>query len=226
MHTPRVARRSVIGAVFAAIVLASSPAAAGCGTVVPGSARPHGWSLSRMTAALAQFSTSGNDPAFAPSTPFQVLYAAPGSFVTVPDGCGLDQSGSNTFTVDAGRQYFVPVQNIDDSPPVIGTFPTTHAGAVQYFFDPAQIGGHDFAITIDGHRAALGADHLAGPVATPPLPDGGGTHIITLGTFLAPMRPGTHTISLSGVISGAALQPAFGVCSVAIDFVYTVHVRR
>ena len=55
----------------------------------------------------------------------------------------------------------------------------------------------------------MGTGHLAGPVTTPPLPDGGGIHIITLSVFLSPMPPGTHTITIRGGLFGDAIAATY-----------------
>ena len=44
------------------------------GVVLPASATPSGYSLQDMAAEMALFSTSGNDPAYYPVTPFQIIY--------------------------------------------------------------------------------------------------------------------------------------------------------
>ena len=54
------------------LVAASSALA---GAVPPATAKPHGWSLTRMADVIALFSTSGNNTAYYPKTPFQILYA-------------------------------------------------------------------------------------------------------------------------------------------------------
>ena len=46
----------------------------------------------------------------------------------------------------------------------------------------------------------LPPSYLSGLI-TQPLPDGG-THIITLGVFLQPLSPGTHTVSINITLSG------------------------
>lgn len=205
------------------IVTAQTAGAAGGGAVLAGNARPHGYTLSQMAALTAPFTFSGNDPSLLPATPFQVLYIDPSTSGGFPDGCGFVSTGTNTITVAPGKSFYVPLINIDDAPPVIGTFPTTAAAAQSYFFDASQLGGRDFQIDLDGHTTALGGSYLSGPVETPPLADGG-THVVTLGAFMAPMTPGTHTVTLTGGLFGAAIMPALGVCSFGIDYTYTVNV--
>jgi hypothetical protein len=219
----RIARRAAAMTIVAVVVaLMSWPAYANTNVLPPG-AQPHGTSRTQMAQALAPFTFSGNDSALLPETPFQVLYGDPATIAFTPDGSGVVESGSNAFTVQPGMSFFVPVFNVDDSPPVIGTFPTTTAGAQRYLFDPAQLGGRDFQIVIDGTTTPLGPSYVAGPVTTAPLPDGGGTHAITLGAFLSPLTPGTHTVTIGGGIFGA-LVPTIGVDFLRISFTYQITV--
>jgi len=219
-------RLVVVGALALSGALLVTPAQAeGGGVVLPANATPHGLSRSDLTKELALFSTSGNNAAFFPDTPFQVLYGDPATIAFTPEGSGFVESGSNTFAVRPGTVSFVPVFNVDDSPPVIGSFPNTNDQAKQYFLDPSQVGGRDFTVTVDGATTPLGAAYVAGPVTTPPLLDGGGTHMITLGAFLAPLPPGRHTISIGGGVFGAALQPAVGISFLRQSFTYTVDVN-
>ena len=67
------AAAGVLSSAMAASALATSSA------VLPPAAKPFGWSLERMTGALAVFTASGNNPAFYPDTPFQVLYVRDGA---------------------------------------------------------------------------------------------------------------------------------------------------
>ena len=218
-------RLAVVGALALSGASVATPAQARSGGVVlPASARPHGFSLGDMTEELALFSTSGNNGAL-PDTPFQVLYGDPATIAFTSEGSGLVESGSNTFAVRPGTLSFVPVFNVDDSPPVIGSFPTSNDHAKQYFLDPSQLGGRDFAVTVDGTRTPLGASYVAGPVTTPPLGDGGGTHMVTLGAFLAPLPPGHHTVSIGGGVFGAALLPAVGISFLRQSFTYAVDVN-
>jgi hypothetical protein len=96
---------------------------------------------------------------------------------------------------------------VDDSPPFpfpsFGTiFPTTARAALDFFFNPDQMGAQNCVITVDCRSSAVGPEFLAGPVTTQPLPDGGGTHIIFLAVFLTPMSVGLHTVSISGQFEG------------------------
>jgi hypothetical protein len=205
----------LVGVVGGPAVLAAG------GQVLPPRARPHGYSLSDMTSELALFTTSGNQLEL-PDTPFQVLYTA--GFDAQPDGSGLFVTGTNSFDVRPGTTLFVPIQNATDSPPVAGVFPTTNDEAKRYFFERSQLGGRDYEIVVDGRTTPLGRGHVAGPVTTPPLPDGGGTHIVTLGVFLSPLPPGTHTVTISGGLFGDAIGATYPFTFLREEFTYTVNV--
>ena len=149
--------RSALVVVMAAVVVSVSAPAYASGNVLPAAAQPNGVSRADMAQALAVFTISGNDSAFLPQTPSQVLYGDPSTVAFTPDGSGLVETGTNAFTVHPGTLFFVPVFNVDDSPPVIGTFPTTNAEAQEYFFDPAGLGGRDFNVVVDGTTTCFGA---------------------------------------------------------------------
>jgi hypothetical protein len=244
-------RRSAIVALLALLVFllwgGQAPTAAasggrhGGGAVLPPSAEPLGYSRADMTRLLAQFTSFGNDPQYYPDTPFQVLYVDPSRFepplvVTRsfqpcprPDSpaCGLlftqSEPPSNTFVVAPGTLFFVPVDNANDSLPIAGTFPTTERGAKRYVFEPRQLGGKDFSISVDGDRVRLGPAYVAGPVETPPLPDDG-SHMITIGAFLGPLPPGVHTVRITGGYYGRAIRETYDVAFIALDFTYQVTV--
>ncbi len=203
----------------------SAPAVhAGGGNILPPTARPHGYTLADLAADVALFTTSFNDPQFYPDTPFQVLFADPSTISYNVVGSALVESGSNTITVRPGTPFYLPLFNVDDSPPAVGTFPTTAAGAASYVFDPRQLGLEDVTVVVDGKATSIGAAYLVGPVVTPPLNDGGGTHMITLGVFLSPLSVGTHTVSFSGQYAGDLVAPAIGFPVLGGAFTYTVEV--
>ena len=168
-----------------------------------------------MTAAMALFSTSGNNAAYYPASPFQILYVKP--------------VGPSSFLVRPGTYFFVPIWNADDSQPIVGEWPTTHSETIPYFFDPSQVGGRDFAIAVDGQTTAIGSGYLAGPVITPTLLDCAppdiacGNHIVTLGAFLHPLAPGTHTVRIQGGVFGAQVLATYGQ-SFTEDITYDVTV--
>lgn len=190
--------------------------------VFPPNADPAGYSLERMAAEHALFTSSGNDPAYYPQTPFQVLFAS--SLDAQPEGAGLVVTGENTFAVQRHTRFYLPILHVNDSPPVIGTFPSAPGpAATRYFFGPRQVGAEPAVVTIDGETTTLGRPYLAGPVQTPPLFDGG-NHIMTLGAFLKPLKRGTHTIHASGNVAGDAFSQTFGLAFLRFEFTYTVTV--
>jgi hypothetical protein len=143
------------------------------GHVMPPTAKPKGFSLGDMALENAQFTTSGNKPAFFPATPFQILYYDPQSLISTPvEGGGLLATGSNTFHVPTGTFFYVPIINVDDSLPVIGSFPTSPSMVPGYWFGSSQVGGSQF-IEVDGQTTSLGVSYVVGPITTLPLQDGG-----------------------------------------------------
>jgi hypothetical protein len=94
---------------------------------------------------------------------------------------------------------------VSSAPSLRGPVPDPRRGCgaaadrpVPYFFGDVQYGARGWQIIVDGKRKPIGSGYLAGPVTTPPLPDGGGTHMITLGAFLHPLRPETYTVRVNG----------------------------
>ena len=158
----------------------------GGGNVMPPTATPAGYSLEDMAEELAYFDTSYNDPGLYPDTPFQILYTG---------------GPTNTFTVNAGTRFFVPVFWIDDSFPIIGDFPDDEDDIPHYVFGREQLGAHHMQIVVDGKTTTLGADYAAGAHA-PGLLDGGGSNIIQIGAFLTPLTKGTHTVIIRGTLDG------------------------
>ena len=116
--TRRVTRAaSAFTLLFALAVASAAPASSGGSGVLPASAKPHGYSLTDMAAAVTPFSLSGNDPAAYPDTPFQILHVDDIAFVEV--GGGLVATGTSSFTVRPGTPLYVPILNGSDQPPVI-----------------------------------------------------------------------------------------------------------
>src|SRR5207248_2976000 len=154
----------------------ATTAMAGSGNVMPPSAQPHGYSLTDMASAVANFSISGNNLAFYPNTPFQIIYNRPG----------------RTFTVKPGTPLYLKFFFIDDSPPVIGDWPADESEAADYVFGEDQLGGHDLQVVVDGNVSSLDdPGYIGGPVATPNSPDGS-AHLIQIGAFVTPLNKGTH----------------------------------
>jgi hypothetical protein len=210
------------GILFAVIMIAPGlmPWAAfadGGGEVLPPRAKPHGYSLTDMASAIALFSTSGNSSQYYPDTPFQILYEDTSTIVVTPVNGGVKVTGSNSFTVASGTQFFVAVYYADDSPPFTPPFPTDPSTAAAYVFDVNGV--KDLEIVVDGEGTCLGPDYVAGPVTTAPLLDGGGTHFISVGAFLTPLSVGKHTVAIKGtIVSGGSFQK--------VVFTYKVEVVR
>lgn len=198
----------------------------GAGHVLPAGARPLGYSLRDMTKKVALFTTSGNDLTHYPDTPFQILYTAGVPHLEESNG-GLIATGKNAFPVRKGTRFYVPLQNADDSPEILGMWPTSAAGARHYFFDHDQLGGKDYKVILDGKATKLGQDYLSGPVTVASLGDGDGTHIITLGAFIEGFGKGVHTVRIVGRLAGDLIPPALGGKKfLGIDFIYTVTVTH
>ena len=179
-----------------------------------------------MAGATALFNTSGGDPSQYPNTPFQILYYNPAKLTVTQVNGGQVAVGTNQFTVKPGTPFYVPLAFVDDSPPIVGgTFPTTPQAAADYMFSHDLNGLGNLQIVVDGHATSIGAAYTSALVHTPPLPDGGGTHIITVGAFLSPMSPGAHTVTISGAFSGVAFQQATGLAFEQFAFTYTVTVQ-
>ena len=185
-------------------------AGGGGGPVLPASATPSGYSLEDMAAELALFSTSGNDLKHYPETPFQILYI----------------SDTNTFTVPAGTRFFVPVFFVDDSPPILGTFPDDVDDIAAYVFGADQLGGYDMQIVVDGEATTLGPAYLGSThVGGAGLLDGGGHNFIQLGGFLTPLTPGKHTVTIIANFDGAVINELFGQ-GITLEATYTVNVTK
>jgi hypothetical protein len=186
---------------------------------------PLGFSLSHMAQRTAVFSASGNAPAHYPDTPFVVLHVSGEDrhLDPTPDG-GLALGGTSQFAVDESTPVYVPIFSVDDSPPVLGSFPDDEASALDYFFSPTQV-GCAFELLVDGelYDSSALVPYLAGPVGTQPLPDGGGTHMLSLGVFLAPLGRGEHIIEIRGSASGDAVRRT-GIGYMSEDFFYVVNV--
>jgi hypothetical protein len=219
------------------------------GKVLSSDVKPYGYSLDDIARAMALFSSSSNVQHY-PTTPFQLLFTDPNtapttSTVTCPDGGqGTFLVAANTFPVTAGVAFFVPLFFVDDTPPVLGVFPTQKSQAADYFFGATQYGGRDMEIIVDGRSTAVGADFLGGPVETPPLLDAlsasfcqqnsipgcgkAGTHFMQLGAFIAPMSVGVHTAEIKGQLGNSTLfsntfAPFYGSC-LQEDITYKVKV--
>ena len=207
MSTPRNFRRVVIASMLLVASLAGSAFAAD-GRVLPANAKPSGFSLEKMAQLMALFDTSGNDLAYYPDTPFQLLYL----------------NATNTFAVHRGTTLFVPLIFITDSPPVLGDFPDGEKDVEDYVYDETELGADLFEIVVDGKATSLSADYIAGPVHQPGLLDGGGSHMIQVGAFISPLGKGTHTVTIRATLDGEAVLALLG-GPFLVDDTYTVVVR-
>jgi hypothetical protein len=181
-------------------------AGGGKSSVLPASATPAGYTLDDMAAEMADFDTSGNTIT-PPDIPFQILYT----------------TDTNTFTVPSGTTFFVPVFWVDDSAPIIGDFPTREEEIPGYVFGYDEIGGHDFAIVVDGQATPIGPEYLGSTCDPDGLLDGG-THLIQLGAFVAPLSVGTHTVTIQGTFEGDAFVDLAG-GPLSFEISYTVIVE-
>jgi hypothetical protein len=225
----RGARSAILPLILMTSWAALSSAQTGGGAVLPPNAQPHNFTLDDMARLLALFDTSGNNPQYYPNTPIQILFAdrSKSSFteVTCPNSLsGFLETGGNSFVISPQSLYFVPLFSVDDSPPVLGVFPIQESESEDYFFGPTEYGGEGFEIIVDGKSTPVGPAFLAGPVETPPLLDGGGTHLIQLGVFLAPLSLGTHTVTIQGQVAGSGVFPTYGIGCDEEDFTYVVKV--
>jgi hypothetical protein len=182
-----------------------------------------GWSLRLAAQQHALFLTSNNDLHYLAVTPYQELYATQESASFV-NGV-FTATGTGSFHTDEGTRYYVPILSFDDSPLFLVPYPASACDAARYFFDPALLGTTNLTITVDGVTHKLGPEFLAGPVTTPPLFDGGGTHIIQFGVFLSPLSPGHHTVTITGDFTGTGFAQLFGFIQLS-SFSYTVDVAR
>ncbi len=217
----RAATRDIVrgtrGIVAASLILAGAIASgqAGSGSVLPPEARPLGYSIDDMASAVAIFSITGNDPAYYPDTPFQIIYRK---------GPLQDPTGANTFVVKPGTFLYLKFFFINDAEPVIGDFPTDKSEVAGYIFGPDQLGGHDLEVEIDGQITSLDSPgYVGGPVATPNSPDGS-ENLLQIGAFVSPLKKGTHTIVIRGVFDGQAFVDAVGGPFTA-EITYTVIVE-
>ncbi|WP_341531343.1 hypothetical protein WKK05_37095 (plasmid) [Nostoc sp. UHCC 0302] len=156
------------------------------GDVLTANTIVNGFSLTDAAKAIAPFQdqlTIGPDSSLLPNTPFQLLTLA-----------------ANTYNVTSNTYFYVPLSSVNNSPPILGTFPPDSSQNAFYWFDPTQLGGQDLSIIVDGRATAIGSDYLAGPV-TRNLPFGGNSTIV-LAAFLSPLSPGEHTVQIQGKYNG------------------------
>lgn len=183
----------LVSIVFACLVLVAPCASAGGGTVLPPTARPHGYSLADAAAATAYFNVGPRTPNTLPADfPFQILYAAP-------------NENTATFEVRTGTMFYMPLVYSDATDAALWDFPdVTDAGAVsRYYFDPAQLGAEFIEVTVDGQTTSLGPKYAVGAV-TPGLPTGADAYTV-VAVVLGPLTKGTHVVSYRFLFDGAFL---------------------
>jgi hypothetical protein len=222
-----------IAACIGFLTVAVPVRAGGGGNVMPPTAQPHGFSLTGIARLVAPFTASGNNPAFFPETPFQILFVDPATShfeITDIDHDGLPELtgvGTNRFVVPTGTMFYVPIINADDTPPDGPFFPTTQtsrAGVIDYFFGQSQLGAEGMTIIVDGQATEIGPPYLSDLLSFPSGLPSGATRYLTLGVFLTPLTPGTHTVTIRGKYAGDALPNRDGLDSFGEDITYTVDV--
>lgn len=198
--------------------------------VLPATAQPYGISLTQMLQKTAVFESGFI------GGPQQPVPQIPGP----PPGPSFQilSSASTTYRVSSNTIFYVPVVTIDDSPAVtgcpqpgipgtpgcVGIWPANHNAALSYLYSAQKVGGHDMAITIDGARTTLSQSYLAGPVSAP-LVDGG-SNMLVVGAYVAPLPVGTHTVTISVVLDGPYIEITYGVPSFVFSQDYAVTVTQ
>jgi hypothetical protein len=205
-RTRRVVTTLIVVTIWLGTILSPCAKAAG-GNILPASAQPLGWTIDDMAAAIANFSITGNDPAYYPDLPFQIIYRHPG----------------NSFTVPPGTFFYVKLVFIDDSPPIIGDWPADKSAAADYIFGRTDLGAHDLEMEVDGKVFSLDdPGYIGGPVLTPDSPDRS-AHLIQLGAYLTPLAKCAHSVTIRRVMDGDAMLAALsGPFSVNITYSVTV----
>lgn len=191
MSSGKIFRRSswfsVLGVILLLFVFAA-PALAADGKILPSTAKPKGFSLAEAAAATAYFNTGARSEDELPvDFPFQILYT-PGDAV------------ANTFHVKPGTAFYVPV--------VWDASPFTNQQALQnLYFDRAQYGADYVNIGVDGAVTSLKPTYAAG-VQTPGLRPNIDNYS-AIAAFLAPLTPGTHTVTIACRFSGTLIGGVF-----------------
>ncbi len=181
--------------------------------------------LERAAALTATFNEGPRTADLYPAgLPYQMLYFPPPGEQN--NTGGID----TTFYVAAGTRLYVPVFYNDNSSPVIGDFPPAgdRAALLYYMFSPQQMGVEYAKITVDGQELTLTAPYFVEIEVTSPLPTGA-TLYQAAAAILTPFTKGTHTVGISLLATGAALNvPPFDVIFGGVfefSATYTVIVR-
>jgi hypothetical protein len=181
----------VVAAVLG-LFIGAAPAWAGGGKVLPPWLDPYGYSLKDAAEVTAVYNTgvqsgSPHTPP-PPKVPFHVL--------------------ASDATVEPGTLLYVPVFDADDSGGAPPGFPKhiDDQEACADFLDELvseDYGVERFIIQVDGHTTVLDDDYIWG-TKTKPLLDGtpAGTNYIVSAAFVTPLKKGTHTVGIGGIIDG------------------------
>jgi hypothetical protein len=205
---------AVVVATFTTGLVGGSPATAAIndGRVLPASSLNNGWTLERAISATSAWNSSPTRGT-PPPTPFQILYVTGGGTASQV-GNGTVVRNSKSFTVPAGKSFFVPVAFVDDTPAILGTFPTTHTQALSYWYGKGGLGTQYATIAVDGRQMPLSHDYLVGPMkarlSDNPPGQPVGSHLVEEAAFLSALPKGHHVIDVSFTWSGAFVKLAFG----------------
>ncbi len=139
---------------------------------------------------------------YPPNLLYQILYT--GSDPTATNNTGGTYT---TFIVKPGTQLYVPVMYNDNSLPIIGDFPPAgnRRALLHYFHSQEEFGLVYARIVVDGRIATLGPHYVVEVSFPNPLPDGA-TLYQTIAAFLAPLRPGTHSVQITALATGEAFS--------------------
>jgi hypothetical protein len=194
-------------ALLIALTVAPTAVLAEGGNVLPGPAKPRGYSLSDMAKATAFFNTGHQDLKLYPDTPFQILYIPPGT----------KENKSPSFEVRPGTMLYVPILTVTDSPPVAGDFPNVdlRQAVLHYVYSQTELGTVYIQIVVDGTVNSLGSDYVVG-VGNVKLGDGPGGiqeprigSYIVFAAFLTPLNKGIHYVTIQGHLTGVAVGGDF-----------------
>jgi len=208
---------AVLGAMTAFVVDAGVPNVTGKsvsapmagGNVVPAQAQAKGYSLTKLATATAAFNVTDHSGT-PPNVPFQML---------------VWRGDNEPFHVRPGTMLYVPILYNSDSPPVVGNYPdvTDRAALLDYWYSQQEFGVVYTNITVDGQVTSLGPDYLVGVKFAQPLPDTA-MQYMTVAAVLAPLTKGQHTVEISALATGDAIQAVVG-GDFAFSVVYTVIVK-
>lgn len=222
LSTPR--RLSVLTALWAAVLALTASTALAATSVLPPDVKVGAYTVQGAARAVSSSNLAAQACAqdLLPDLPFRNLCAAR---EVVRQGAGLVFRGERSVTVRPGRTLFTVLGEVTDGEPVIGTYPQTRAQARDYWFDEAQLGGSRGRVTVDGVTTTLGRQYVVGPYEVPELPDGG-TRVVAMGTFLAPLALGRHVVHKSVTLDGAALRATYGIDFIRVVDTFRVTVQR